>query len=236
MCGITGSGACGLNNVCSLNSARPTCECPHGFSLFDSNDPRGDRKPDFSPSCDEAYSEDQYDFIELNDIDWPLNDYAHMNPSNGEDCKTSCLKDCFFAVAIYMSDQYWKKRLPLSNGKTDFTPNVKAFLKYRKGDRPPQNPPVFLQENKNQRSLIVVGSALLGISIFVIIVLVINLQTEPLLIDLEAPATAEKLQQTEPPAQREPPVETNLSPQTEPPVVDREPLEQHYDLPPCGKP
>ncbi|GJT58489.1 G-type lectin S-receptor-like serine/threonine-protein kinase LECRK3 [Tanacetum coccineum] len=161
ICGISGSRACGLNSVCSLNANRPTCECPRGFSLFDSNDPHGDCKPDFSPSCDEVYSEDQFDFIELRDIDWPGSDYAFMNPSNKEDCTTSCLKDCFCAVAIYRDNQCWKKRLPLGNGKTDFSLNVKAFLKYRKGDRPPQNPPVLLQENKNQRSLIVVGSALL---------------------------------------------------------------------------
>ncbi|GKC22884.1 G-type lectin S-receptor-like serine/threonine-protein kinase LECRK3, partial [Tanacetum coccineum] len=172
MCGITGSGACGLNNVCILNATRPTCECPRGFSLFDTHDPRGDCKPDFSPSCDDGYGEDQFDFIELNDIDWPLSDYVHMNPSNAEDCKTSCLKDCFCAVAIYRSDQCWKKRLPLSNGKKDVSLNVKAFLKYRKGDRPHQKPPLFLQENKNQRSLIVVGSALLGTSVFVIVVLI----------------------------------------------------------------
>ncbi|GJT10963.1 G-type lectin S-receptor-like serine/threonine-protein kinase LECRK3 [Tanacetum coccineum] len=85
-----------------------------GFSLFDSDDPHGDCRPHFSPSCDEGYSKDQFDFIELNDIDWPLCDYFHMDPSNAEDCKTSCLKDCFCAVAIYRSDQCWKKKLPLS--------------------------------------------------------------------------------------------------------------------------
>nr|GEW60222.1 G-type lectin S-receptor-like serine/threonine-protein kinase LECRK3 [Tanacetum cinerariifolium] len=88
MCEIIGSGACGLNNVCILNANRPTCECPHGFSLFDSNDPHGDCKPHFSPSCDE--------------------------------------------VAIYRSNQCWKKKLPLSNGRKDVSLNVKAFLKYRK--------------------------------------------------------------------------------------------------------
>ncbi|GJS92673.1 bulb-type lectin domain-containing protein, partial [Tanacetum coccineum] len=132
-----GSRACGLNSVCSLNANRPTCECPRGFSLFDSNDPHGDCKPDFSPSCDEVYSEDQFDFIELRDIDWPGSDYASMNRTNKEDCTTSCLKDCFCAVAIYRDNQCWKKRLPLGNGKTDISLNVKAFVKYRKGNRLP---------------------------------------------------------------------------------------------------
>ncbi|GJT71681.1 G-type lectin S-receptor-like serine/threonine-protein kinase LECRK3 [Tanacetum coccineum] len=157
--------------ICTNDNRRPVMPT-EGFSLFDSNDPLGDCKPDFSPSCDEVYSEDQFDFIELRDIDWPGSDFAFMNPSNEEDCKTSCLKDCFCAIAIHRDNKCWKKKLPLSNGKTDFSLNVKAFLKYRKGDRPPQNPPVLLQENKNQRSLIVVGSALLGTSVFVIVVLI----------------------------------------------------------------
>ncbi|PWA80404.1 bulb-type lectin domain-containing protein [Artemisia annua] len=135
--------ACGLNNVCSLNSnRRPTCECPKGFSLLHSNDPNGDCKPDFSPSCDEVYSKDQFDFNVLSDIDWPGGDYATTVPSNKEECKTSCLKDCFCAVAIYRSRQCWKKKLPLSDGRTDVTLNVTAFLKYRKGDRPPRCPPL----------------------------------------------------------------------------------------------
>nr|GFA77375.1 G-type lectin S-receptor-like serine/threonine-protein kinase LECRK3 [Tanacetum cinerariifolium] len=63
-------------------------------------------------------------------------DYASMNPSNKEDCTTSCLKDCFCAVAIYRDNQCWKKRLPLANGETDISLNVKAFVKFRKGTPP----------------------------------------------------------------------------------------------------
>ncbi|PWA61740.1 Bulb-type lectin domain-containing protein [Artemisia annua] len=172
ICGEANSRACGLNSVCSLNSnRRPTCKCPKGFSLVDSNDPYGDCKPDFSPSCDEVYTEDQFDFIELSNIDWLYSDYAFINGSNEEDCKTSCLKDCFCAIAIYRVNRCWKKKLPLSNGKVDSS-GVKAFVKFLKGGLPPKNPPVLLQENKNQRSLIAAGSALLGTSVFVIIVLV----------------------------------------------------------------
>ncbi|PWA39776.1 bulb-type lectin domain-containing protein [Artemisia annua] len=171
--------ACGLNNVCILNNRRPTCACQKGFSLLHSNDPNGDCLPDFSPSCDEVYIKDQFDFNEVSDIDWPGGDYATMVPSNKEECKTSCLKDCFCAVAIYRSHQCWKKKLPLSDGKQDFTLNVTAYLKYRKGDGPPgkprpcppEKPPHFLVEKKDRHSLITAGSALLGTSVFVNIVL-----------------------------------------------------------------
>ncbi|KAL7619198.1 hypothetical protein Lser_V15G02572 [Lactuca serriola] len=171
------SGACGYNNVCSLKDNRPNCECPQGFSLLDPNNPSGDCKPDFIPTCDEV---DSIDFIELDNIDWPMSDYADMKPSDNDTCKSSCLEDCFCAVAIYRDNECWKKRLPLSNGRE--RDNVKAFVKYRVGDRPlpnpplqsppPQYPPRLPREKKDGTSLIVVGSVLLGTSVFVIFVLI----------------------------------------------------------------
>ncbi|CAI9260180.1 unnamed protein product [Lactuca saligna] len=180
ICNIGGnldSGACGYNNVCSLKDNRPNCECPQGFSLLDPNNPNGDCKPDFTPTCDEV---DSIDFIELDNIDWPNSDYVHMKPSDNDTCKSSCLEDCFCAVAIYRDNECWKKRLPLSNGRE--RDNVKAFVKYRVGDRPlpntplqippPQYPPRLPGEKKDGTSLIVVGSVLLGTSVFVIFVLI----------------------------------------------------------------
>ncbi|KVI00248.1 Bulb-type lectin domain-containing protein [Cynara cardunculus var. scolymus] len=167
--GDIGSGACGLNNVCSLDGNRPKCECPQGFSLLDSNDPNGDCDHDISPRCDEGYGGDLFDFIELNNTDWSGSDYAHIRPSNEENCKLSCREDCFCAVAIFRDDQCWKKAIPLSHGKKT-SEYVKAFLKYQKDERPPQCPPWILKE-KDQRSLVLVGSVLLGTCVFVIIVL-----------------------------------------------------------------
>ncbi|KAI3696992.1 hypothetical protein L6452_29679 [Arctium lappa] len=175
--GSVGSGACGFNNVCSLEGNRPSCECPQGFSLLDPDDPNGDCKPDFTPSCDEgesSYGGDMFDFIELTNIDWPMSDYVHMNPSNEQSCKNSCSEDCFCAVAIFRANQCWKKRFPLSNGKKDTSLNVKAFLKSQKGGRIPRSPPRFSGENKDngRRSLILVGSVLLSTSVFVIFILI----------------------------------------------------------------
>ncbi|KAI3704990.1 hypothetical protein L1987_75220 [Smallanthus sonchifolius] len=167
--GTSGSGACGLNAVCSLDGNLVNCECPHGFSLLDPNDPNGDCKPNFTPTCDEGYDRDQFDFIELNNIDWPGSDYVHVNPTNEESCKTFCLQDCFCAVAIYGDFQCWKKRLPLSNGKKDPSQVVKAFLKSRKGDIPHQTPSVILREqDNNQRSLIFV---VVSTCVFIIFIL-----------------------------------------------------------------
>ena len=161
--GSVGGGACGLNNVCSLDNNRPNCECPPGFSLVDSNDPNGNCNPDLTPSCADGYVENQFDFINLTDIDWPNADFEHINPTDEESCRKSCLKDCFCAVATFSNNQCWKKILPLFNGKMDPSLNVKAFVKFKKFQSTP---------NRSKRSLIYVGPVLLSTFVIIIIVLI----------------------------------------------------------------
>ncbi|KAL7619199.1 hypothetical protein Lser_V15G02573 [Lactuca serriola] len=171
MSGGRDSGACGFNSVCSFDGNWPSCECPQGFSLLDPNDPNGDCKPDFTPTCDEVDSNNS-DFIELNGINWPQSDYVHMKPTNEESCKSSCSKDCFCAVAIYANAQCWKKRFPLSNGRKETSPPAKAFVKFQKGDPRPGTPSQLPAKNKDQKSLILVVSTLFGTSAFVNIILI----------------------------------------------------------------
>ncbi|MFS7907492.1 putative non-specific serine/threonine protein kinase [Helianthus anomalus] len=169
-----GSGACGLNKVCRLVDNRPKCECPPGFSFLDYNDPNGDCMPYFTPICDKGYREDPFDFTVLTDIDWPGSDYANINPTTEEKSKRSCLEDCFSVVATYTDRQCWKKTLPLFNGMKNSSLNMKAFVKFRKGDGPQQSPHGFSEANKNQRSLIYVGPVLLSAYVFVIFVLLVK--------------------------------------------------------------
>ncbi|KAJ0810380.1 putative protein kinase RLK-Pelle-SD-2b family [Helianthus annuus] len=173
--GSEDSGACGFNNVCSLSHGnRPKCACPKGFSLVDPTNPYGDCKPYFFPNCQEGGPKgDALDFIELFDIDWPYADYVIMNPTSETDCKSSCLNDCFCGVAIYRGNKCWKKKLPLSNGKVDYSLGVKAFVKYPKSDiNPPGNPHISRAKN-NRQSLIIVGSTVLGTSVFVNLLLIL---------------------------------------------------------------
>ncbi|KAL8262947.1 hypothetical protein R6Q59_024296 [Mikania micrantha] len=169
ICKTRDSKACGLNNVCSLEDNRPTCECPKGFSLVDNNTLNGDCKPYFTPSCDKNESndvEDVFDFIELTNIDWPYSDFVSLKPSSEQNCRTSCLKDCLCVVAIYRDNQSWKKQLPLQNGHKDPALIVKALLKFRKIDGPPETRVnISGTEDKSRRSLIFIGSALLGTSL-----------------------------------------------------------------------
>ncbi|KAJ0909525.1 putative non-specific serine/threonine protein kinase [Helianthus annuus] len=99
--GTDDSGACGLNNVCSLDGNLANCECPQGFSLLDPNDPNGDCKPNFTPTCDKGYDRSQFGFIELTNIDWPGSDYVRVQSTNEKTCKTFRLQDCLCAVAIH---------------------------------------------------------------------------------------------------------------------------------------
>lgn len=134
--GGRGSGACGFNNVCSVDeSGTSNCACPESYSLLDENDKRGSCKPNYTQNCNHnGSSEDVYDFVEVIDTDWPLSDYEQLKPISELECKTQCLNDCFCAVAIYLDDQgsCWKKKLPLSNGKKDKSVNRKGFIKFNK--------------------------------------------------------------------------------------------------------
>ncbi|KAF7152283.1 hypothetical protein RHSIM_Rhsim01G0188400 [Rhododendron simsii] len=170
-----GRGACGFNSICTIDDyKRPNCSCPEGYLLLDPNDKNGDCKPNFTLSCEEDANKssngDLYDLSVLIDTDWPLSDYEQLKPFSEEMCRNSCLQDCFCAVAILRGDSCWKKKLPLSNGRKDSVVNGKAFMKFRTGDLPPStNDPRFPLRDikKNDRTLILVGSVLLGSSLFI---------------------------------------------------------------------
>ncbi|KAH7859623.1 hypothetical protein Vadar_003397 [Vaccinium darrowii] len=176
--GKEGRGACGYNSICTINdNKRPDCSCPLGFSLLDQSDKYGDCKPNFTQSCedyDKSSSGDLYDLSVLIDTDWPMSDYEQLEHMSEERCRNSCLQDCFCAVAILRNYTCWKKKLPLSNGRNDSAVNGKAFMKFRKSNPPPQpTDPCFSPPDikKNDRTLILVGSVLLSISLFVNVVL-----------------------------------------------------------------
>ncbi|KAI7984312.1 G-type lectin S-receptor-like serine/threonine-protein kinase LECRK3 [Camellia lanceoleosa] len=174
--GGEGSEACGFNSICRLNdNQRPDCKCPPGYSLFDSNNTYGSCKPNFTQSCledDINFAEDIYDFETLINTDWPTFDYEHFSPAIEAQCKMSCINDCFCAVAILGEGSYWKKKLPLSNGREDNVVNRHAFLKFRKRDPRTLPSPLVPETKKNPGTLILVGSVLLGSSMFINFVLI----------------------------------------------------------------
>ncbi|KAJ8643573.1 hypothetical protein MRB53_005321 [Persea americana] len=57
-------------------------------------------------------------------------------------CREACLGDCLCAVAIFRGGDWWKKKLPLLNGRMDSTVERKALIKVRKIDsNSPLTPP-----------------------------------------------------------------------------------------------
>ncbi|XP_030949512.1 G-type lectin S-receptor-like serine/threonine-protein kinase RLK1 [Quercus lobata] len=173
----SGSGTCGYNSICTLKSSdrRPKCDCPMGYSLLDPNDQYGSCQPDFIQGCQEDKQDpgkNLYYFEVLTNTDWPKADYAFLKPYTEDQCKQSCMEDCMCAVAIFrLGDSCWKKKLPLSNGRVDSSLNGgKAFIKIRNSS---STPPLGPHSPKNQDNLILVGSVLLGGSLFVNIILIV---------------------------------------------------------------
>ncbi|KAF5930073.1 hypothetical protein HYC85_030946 [Camellia sinensis] len=174
--GGEGSGSCGFNSICKLNdNQKPDCKCPPRYSLLDSNNMYGNCKLNFTQSCleDDINSvEDIYDFETLIDIDWPTSDYEQLKPATKAQCKRSCINDCFCVVAILGDGSCWKKKLPLSNGREDNVVNRHAFLKFRKRDPRTLLSPLVPETKKNQGTLILIGSVLLGSFVFINFVLI----------------------------------------------------------------
>ncbi|KAL1546671.1 G-type lectin S-receptor-like serine/threonine-protein kinase LECRK4 [Salvia divinorum] len=169
--GDTGSGACGYNSVCNIENRRPVCTCPAGFSLADGLDRNNDCKPDFPHICAGGESGSlpqgniEYALEIINDTDWPKSDYQLISPCSEEQCRTSCLNDCFCGVSIHRANSCWKKKLPLSNGRFDPGLGSKAFLKVGKmKDTPSLNP---RPRRDHQQTVVVVISVLLGSSAFI---------------------------------------------------------------------
>ncbi|KAK8524705.1 hypothetical protein V6N13_015716 [Hibiscus sabdariffa] len=168
-----GSGTCGYNSICTLKAnKRPQCNCPPGYSLSDANDEYGNCQADFMQGCEaDALSPrgDLYELAELQNTDWPTNDYEVISPSTVNDCKAHCLQDCLCIVAEYNKGDCLKKTLPLPYGRQDVQVDTIAFVKVRKAEFAQKNPPIIstLYEKRYQNSLMILISVLLGSSVFV---------------------------------------------------------------------
>ncbi|XP_022148733.1 G-type lectin S-receptor-like serine/threonine-protein kinase LECRK3 [Momordica charantia] len=163
----TVSGACGFNSYCRLgNNQRPYCTCPPGYDLLDPDDVIKGCKPKFvSQSCDASFPEaDDFEFSPLENADWPQADYAHFQPVNEDWCRSECLSDCFCVAAIFRNGECWKKKFPLSFGRMDSSVGGKALIKIRKDNSTfrPYNP----SDKHTNKTKLVVGSVLLGSSVF----------------------------------------------------------------------
>ncbi|KAI3905661.1 hypothetical protein MKX01_036570 [Papaver californicum] len=137
--GGLGSGACGYNSYCLLTSdLRPRCECPPKF------------------------------LETLEDINWPTSDYEMLDSFSEEQCRTSCMNDYLCDEVVFAGAKCWNKKLPLSNGRFESGMNGKALTKVRRDNSFELGPyfPRSSGEKKDRSTFILVGSLLLGSSVF----------------------------------------------------------------------
>ncbi|XXG46269.1 hypothetical protein AAC387_Pa02g1154 [Persea americana] len=175
-----GSGTCGFNSYCMLDDEqRTSCRCPPGYSYLDQSNTFGGCKQDFEPqSCESGGSiqSPQFELKEMRNVDWPLNDYEHYNSIDENQCRQECLVDCFCAVAVFIDGSCWKKKMPLSNGKMDFSVSRKTLIKVPKANFS-LPPPTSSCKDKDRTTLILIGSVLFGGSglLNILLVLAISL-------------------------------------------------------------
>ncbi|XP_074321361.1 G-type lectin S-receptor-like serine/threonine-protein kinase LECRK1 isoform X2 [Silene latifolia] len=167
------SGACGYNSICNIDdNQKPVCKCPPNYSLMDPTDIIGSCEPDFKLDVCEKFEygvNSKYELIQLKNTNWPSGDYARLNTSSEEECKNSCLNDCFCAAVIFSGSGCWKKKPPLSNGRHGGWEPSTAWLKVGLGNATsyPNNPP---GEVKYKNSVVTTG--VLGGSISINFILI----------------------------------------------------------------
>ncbi|XP_061347685.1 G-type lectin S-receptor-like serine/threonine-protein kinase LECRK3 [Gastrolobium bilobum] len=181
-----GSGCCGYNSYCSKENQRPTCNCPDGYSLIDPSNQFGGCQPNFTLGCgadndggSQAQPEELYNITILRYVDWPLSDYEKLQPSSQQDCQQSCLIDCMCAVAIFRDETCWKKRLPLSNGRSNSGSHL-VLMKTRiapLGNLGPANSPNPKKEDRAKPVLgLLIGSVVINSLLLATVVLILLLK------------------------------------------------------------
>ncbi|KAK7314303.1 hypothetical protein VNO77_39519 [Canavalia gladiata] len=168
----TGNVICGFNSYCVTINDKTNCECPEHYSPFKHDNLTGCR-PDFPlPSCNQEgweQNKNLVDFREYQNLDWPLSDYDMLIGSamDKDMCRQKCLEDCFCAVAIFGEGKCWKKKYPLSNGRKHPAVNRIALVKVPKTS--------LNKDGRQQSTLVLVISILLGSSVFLNLLLFVAL-------------------------------------------------------------
>ena len=177
--GDLGGGSCGFNSYCVPDSSgRPACECLPGFFPADPHNKLNGCKHNLTQKCEAGGSnmEDLYQKREVSNLFWPSSANFEKKESLSEDlCWTSCLYDCNCVVAVHKEGTCRKKKMPLSNGRVDWSTRGKTLVKVPRydafsGETPFRDP--IREKKKEQGTFILVGSILLGSSVFLNFLLV----------------------------------------------------------------
>ncbi|KAJ9685837.1 hypothetical protein PVL29_017773 [Vitis rotundifolia] len=171
--GELGGGSCGFNSYFVFDkNGRSTCECLPGFFPVDPDNKLDGCKHNLTQKCEAGGSnpEDLYQKREVSNLFWPYSANFEKKDSLNEDvCWKSCLYDCNCVVAVHNEGTCWKKKMPLLNGRANWSIHGKTMIKVPKYDASSGMPPFqdpIRGKKKDQGTLILVGSILLGSSVF----------------------------------------------------------------------
>eukprot|EP00250_Pteridium_aquilinum_P022216 c25327_g1_i3 orf=69-2570(+) len=125
-------GLCGRYAVCIYNPTQPTCMCPQGFSVSDYTD--------LSAGCERNYIIDCSNspkYIELENVDYPFNDYDPLGSMSIKECKDRCSKNCSCVAAAYWQSgpfgHCWLMQ-DLQNGYSPNSQQHRVFVKVSASD------------------------------------------------------------------------------------------------------
>ena len=131
-------GLCGLNGFCTLMDTEAVCSCPPGFIFVDPDYPfRGCGRNFTRPSCARNKKENiRYSMLSLENTAWLDEPYAFYMSMTKDECRESCLQDCYCEAALYSNEICNKQKLPLSFGRRSVssgTTATTAFIKVGNG-------------------------------------------------------------------------------------------------------
>ncbi|RWR75042.1 Protein kinase domain-containing protein [Cinnamomum micranthum f. kanehirae] len=139
-------GLCGLNGFCTLMDTKADCSCPPGFIFVDPDYPfRGCGRNFPRPSCARNKKENtKYSMSSLENTAWLNEPYEFHLSMTKDECRESCLQDCYCEAALYSDGICNKQKLPLSFGRRNVsgTTATTTFIKVGNGS-PADEPSIW---------------------------------------------------------------------------------------------
>ncbi|XWS33191.1 hypothetical protein CRYUN_Cryun22dG0058200 [Craigia yunnanensis] len=157
-------GYCGLNSYCSGRGNDADCYCYPGFTLLDENKKSLGCSQNFTEDdcIDTKYQVMHYNITTLDNMLWADNPYSVIQMKN-EDCKKSCLEDCYCGAVLYSSGNCKKYKLPLRYGRRGKNISTLAFIKLIIGSSTkyiplvPSSPTIDIEENPHLLSSLAIS-------------------------------------------------------------------------------
>ncbi|PIN12727.1 Serine/threonine protein kinase [Handroanthus impetiginosus] len=123
-------GFCGFNSYCTVTDHQPSCYCVPGTDLINSGETYDGCRRNFTKQkCRGGKTDTTFSYITTaQKLKWEDIPYFSALMSE-EDCKKSCLDDCYCDAAEYDSNICNKHQFPLRYGSRDIQKNSTTFFK-----------------------------------------------------------------------------------------------------------